>query len=46
MPSTTGKLAGKVSGGTDGIGLPMVKPFVAEGARHVYITGRRRALID
>jgi len=43
------KLQGKitlVTGGNSGIGLATAKHFVAEGAEHVYITGRRQAELD
>ena len=44
----TGALQGKtalVSGGTSGIGLAVVRRFVAEGA-HVFVTGRRQEALD
>ena len=43
------KLEGKiavVTGGTSGIGFATAKRFVAEGAAHVFITGRRQAELD
>ncbi|OII07001.1 NAD(P)-dependent dehydrogenase (short-subunit alcohol dehydrogenase family) [Curtobacterium flaccumfaciens] len=43
-----GTLNGKtalVSGGTSGIGLAVVRRFVAEGA-HVFVTGRRQQALD
>jgi NAD(P)-dependent dehydrogenase (short-subunit alcohol dehydrogenase family) len=43
-----GKLAGKVAvitGGTSGMALATARLFVAEGA-HVYVTGRRKPLLD
>ncbi|WP_066039219.1 SDR family NAD(P)-dependent oxidoreductase [Herbiconiux solani] len=44
----TGALQGKtalISGGTSGIGLAVVRRFVAEGA-HVFVTGRRQEALD
>lgn len=35
-----------ITGGNSGIGLATAKRFVAEGAEHVYITGRRQAELD
>lgn len=43
-----GRLEGKVAvvtGATSGIGLAIARTYAAEGA-HVYITGRRQALVD
>lgn len=43
------KLKGKialVTGGNSGIGLATAQRFVAEGAEHVYITGRRQEELD
>ncbi|MDM7887488.1 SDR family NAD(P)-dependent oxidoreductase [Curtobacterium sp. RHCJP20] len=34
-----------VTGGTSGIGLAVVRRFVAEGA-HVFVTGRRQQALD
>ncbi len=44
-----GKLDGKIdliTGGSDGIGLATVQHFIAEGAEHVFITGRRKEALD
>jgi len=44
-----GKLQGKialVTGGNSGIGLATAKRFLADGAEHVYITGRRQDALD
>nr|WP_209685906.1 SDR family NAD(P)-dependent oxidoreductase [Curtobacterium sp. 1310] len=44
----TGTLQGEtalVTGGTSGIGLAVVRRFVAEGA-HIFVTGRRREALD
>lgn len=44
MGELTGRTA-LVTGGTSGIGLAVVRRFVAEGA-HVVVTGRRQAGLD
>ncbi|CAF4365494.1 unnamed protein product, partial [Adineta steineri] len=45
-----GKLDNKIAlitGGSEGIGLATAQHFIAEGAEHVFITGRRQqALAD
>jgi NAD(P)-dependent dehydrogenase (short-subunit alcohol dehydrogenase family) len=44
-----GKLDRKIAlitGGSDGIGLATAQRFIAEGAEHVYITGRRQQALD
>jgi NAD(P)-dependent dehydrogenase (short-subunit alcohol dehydrogenase family) len=41
----TGKLA-VITGGSTGMGLATARRFVAEGADHVFITGRRKDTLD
>ncbi|CAF1309392.1 unnamed protein product [Rotaria sordida] len=44
-----GKLDGKVAlitGGSEGIGFATAQRFIAEGAEHVFITGRRQTALD
>ena len=35
-----------ITGGTSGIGLATAERFLAEGAEHVYVTGRRQSELD
>jgi NAD(P)-dependent dehydrogenase (short-subunit alcohol dehydrogenase family) len=44
-----GKLDGKIAlitGGSEGMGLATAQRFIAEGAEHVFITGRRQEMLD
>ncbi|CAF1275268.1 unnamed protein product [Didymodactylos carnosus] len=44
-----GKLDGKIAlitGGSEGMGLVTAQRFIAEGAEHVFITGRRQEVLD
>ncbi|CAF2798117.1 unnamed protein product [Rotaria sp. Silwood2] len=45
MSKLEGKIA-LITGGSDGIGLATAQRFVAEGAEHVFITGRRQTALD